>query len=139
MYKLSIGLTVAGVDRFGFLLYLCAGRNGCDGQWNSDPESSRADALVAGQKTQGKADSPEMRKSVKEELVRREILSQEAVKLGMDLDTTIQGQMDLAEQGVLTGAYLNEYAKTLPAGDKATKKKRVQSHIEELRRNASVR
>lgn len=80
-----------------------------------------------------------MRKSVKEELVRREILSQEAVKLGMDLDTTIQGQMDLAEQGVLTGAYLNEYAKTLPAGDKATKKKRVQSHIEELRRNASVR
>ena len=41
---------------------------------------ARADALIAGQAAQGQPDSPELRKAVTEELVRREILTQESVK-----------------------------------------------------------
>ena len=83
--------------------------------------SDRADALIAGQAAQGQPDSPELRKAVKEELIRREILTQESVKKGFDKKPAIQGQMDLARQGVLIGAYLNDYVKSHPVTDEQIK------------------
>ncbi len=74
----------------------------------------RADALIAGQAAQGQPDSPELRKAVTEELVRREILTQESIKKGFDKKPEIQGQIDLARQGVLIGAYLNDWVRTHP-------------------------
>ncbi len=82
----------------------------------------RADALIAGQAAQGQSDSPELRKAVTEELVRREVLTQEALKKGFDKKPEVQGQMDLARQGVLIGAYLNDYVKTHPVTDEQIKK-----------------
>ncbi|MBI5110163.1 MAG: peptidylprolyl isomerase [Rhodocyclales bacterium] len=82
----------------------------------------RADALIAGQAAQGQPDSPELRKAVTEELVRREILTQEALKKGFDKKPEVQGQIDLARQGVLIGAYLNDYVKTHPITDEQIKK-----------------
>lgn len=83
---------------------------------------ARADALIAGQAAQGQPDSPELRKAVTEELVRREILTQESIKKGFDKKPEIQGQVDLARQGVLIGAYLNDYVKTHPISDEQIKK-----------------
>jgi peptidyl-prolyl cis-trans isomerase C len=83
---------------------------------------ARADALIAGQAAQGQPDSPELRKAVTEELVRREILTQEAMKKGFDKKPEVQGQIDLARQGVLIGAYLNDYVKTHPVTDEQIKK-----------------
>jgi peptidyl-prolyl cis-trans isomerase C len=83
---------------------------------------ARADALIAGQAAQGQPDSPELRKAVTEELVRREILTQESVKKGFDKKPEIQGQIDLARQGVLIGAYLNDYVKTHPISEEQIKK-----------------
>ena len=83
---------------------------------------ARADALIAGQAAQGQPDSPELRKAVMEELVRREILTQESIKKGFDKKPEIQGQVDLARQGVLIGAYLNDYVKTHPISDEQIKK-----------------
>ena len=74
----------------------------------------RADALIAGQAAQGQPDSPELRKAVTEELVRREILTQESIKKGFDKKPEIQDQIDLARQGVLIGAYLNDWVRTHP-------------------------
>ena len=82
----------------------------------------RADALIAGQAAQGQPDSPELRKAVTEELVRREVLTQEALKKGFDKKPEVQGQIDLARQGVLIGAYLNDYVKTHPVTDEQIKK-----------------
>lgn len=82
----------------------------------------RAQALMAGQEAQGKADSPELRKAVQEELVRREVLTQEAVKKGFDKRPEVQGQIELARQGVLIGAYLNDYVRTHPVTDDQVKK-----------------
>ena len=82
----------------------------------------RADALIAGQAAQGQPDSPELRKAVMEELVRREVLTQESLKKGFDKKPEVQGQIDLARQGVLIGAYLNEYVRTHPVTDDQVKK-----------------
>jgi peptidyl-prolyl cis-trans isomerase C len=83
---------------------------------------ARADALLAGQFAQGKEDTEELRKAVKEELVRREVLVQAAEKKGIDKKADIQGQMAMARQGVLIGAYLNDYVKTHPVTDEMLKK-----------------
>jgi hypothetical protein len=104
---------------------------------------SRADALIAGQAAQGQVDSPDLRKAVMEELVRREVLTQEAMKKGFDKKPEVQGQVDLAIQGVLIGAYLNDYVRThLVAADQADKaqqsRRMVQKHIDELRAKARV-
>ncbi|MCK9389369.1 MAG: peptidylprolyl isomerase [Sulfuritalea sp.] len=82
----------------------------------------RADALIAGQTAQGQPDSPDLRKAVREELVRREILTQESVKKGFDKKPEVQGQMDLARQGVLIGAYLNDYVRSHPVTEDQIKK-----------------
>ncbi len=82
----------------------------------------RADVLIAGQAAQGQADSPELRKNVAEELVRREVLTQESLKKGFDKKPDVQGQIDLARQGVLIGAYLNDYVRTHPVTEDQIKK-----------------
>jgi peptidyl-prolyl cis-trans isomerase C len=82
----------------------------------------RADALVAAQAAQGQQDSEEMRKAVKEELVRREVLAQEAQKLGFDKKPEVQGQMDLARQSVLIGAYMGDYVRSHPVSEEMLKR-----------------
>ncbi|MDO8960340.1 MAG: peptidylprolyl isomerase [Rhodocyclaceae bacterium] len=83
---------------------------------------SRADLLLAGQIAQGQANTPELQAAVREELVRREILSQEAVKKGVGKKVEVQNQLELARQGVLIGAYLNDFAAALKFSDADVKK-----------------
>lgn len=82
----------------------------------------RADTLIAGQMAQGQPDSPELRKAVAEELVRREILTQESMKKGFDKKPEVLAQMELARQGVLIGAYLNDYVRSNPVTEDQIKK-----------------
>ena len=82
----------------------------------------RADAMLAEQKAQGTADSPDLQKQVKEELIRRELLAQEAKKKGLDKKPEIVGQMDLAREAVLVRAYLQDFIKTHPVSEEQIKK-----------------
>lgn len=70
------------------------------------------EAFVAEQKAQGAPDSPELQGAIKEELVRREIIAQEARKKGFDKKPNIQGQIELARQAVLIRAYLSDYVQS---------------------------
>lgn len=83
---------------------------------------ARADALVAEQVAQGVPDSEDLRKQVREELVRREVLAQEARKKGLDKKPEVVGQMELARQAVLIRAYLQDVVKTHPVSDEQLKK-----------------
>lgn len=74
-------------------------------------------AFVAEQKAQGAPDSPELETAVKEELVRREVLAQEAKKKGLDKTPNVQGQIELAKQAVLIRAYLSDYVKAHPISE----------------------
>ena len=78
---------------------------------------ARADVMISEQKSQGAPESEQLRNAVKEELVRREILSQEARKKGFEKNGTVQAQMDLARQAILIRAYLQDYVKTHPISD----------------------
>ena len=85
---------------------------------NGQPISQTVyNAFVAEQKAQGAPDSPELQNAVKEELVRREILAQEAKKKGLDKSPNIQGQIELAKQAVLIRAYLSDYVKANPISE----------------------
>ena len=78
---------------------------------------ARADVMISEQKSQGAPESEQLRNAVKEELVRREILSQEARKKGFEKNGSVQAQMELARQAVLIRAYLQDFVKAHPVSD----------------------
>lgn len=83
---------------------------------------ARADAVITEQVNQGGQDNEELRKQVREELVRREVLAQEAAKKGIDKKPEVQAQIDVARQGLIIRAYLQDYLKTHPVSEEALKK-----------------
>ena len=78
---------------------------------------ARADAMITEQRAQGAPDSEQLRAAVKEELVRREVLSQEARKKGLEKNASVQAQVELARQAVLIRSYLLDYVKSHPVSD----------------------
>lgn len=85
---------------------------------NGQPISQTVfNAFTAEQQAQGAPDSPELKDAIKEELVRREILAQEAKKKGLDKNPNIQGQIELAKQAVLIRAFLSDYVKANPISE----------------------
>lgn len=79
--------------------------------------SSRADLLVKQMISQGQQDTPKLREMVKDELVNREILVQEADKLGLDKNAEVKNQMELAKQSILIRALVSEQIKKNPVTD----------------------
>lgn len=82
---------------------------------------SSVDALMAAQTARGQQDTPELRKAVKDELVRREVLQQTAEKSGVEKQDDVKTQMALARQSVLISAYLQDYVKKHPVTDEMLK------------------
>lgn len=76
-----------------------------------------ADAFIAEQKAKGAPDSPELRNAVREELIRRELLLQEAKKTGLDKKPDIAAQAEAAKQAILIRSYVQEYVKKNPIQD----------------------
>ena len=73
--------------------------------------SSRADAMIKEMASQGRPDSPQIRQAIKEELINREIMMQEASKLGIASQPDVATQLEFARQNVLVRAYIQEYFK----------------------------
>ena len=71
---------------------------------------------------QGVQDSPELRAAVRDELNTRELLVREGKKQGLDKNSTIKTEMDLASQTVLVRAYMADYLKAHPISDEALRK-----------------
>jgi peptidyl-prolyl cis-trans isomerase C len=78
---------------------------------------STFDAFYNEQKSQGAPDSPELRNAVREELIRRELLLQEAKKSGLDKSAAVASQMEMARQAVLVRAFIQDYVKKHPISD----------------------
>ena len=85
---------------------------------NGAPVSQNlADAFIAEQKSKGAPESAELRNAVREELIRRELLLQEAKKSGLDKKPDIAAQAEAARQAVLIRSYVQEYVKKNPIQD----------------------
>jgi peptidyl-prolyl cis-trans isomerase C len=79
--------------------------------------SSRADALIKQLSTQGQQDSPQLRNMVKEELINREILIQEADKRGLSNSPDVKNQVEIARQSIVIRALVADYLKKNPVSD----------------------
>jgi peptidyl-prolyl cis-trans isomerase C len=79
--------------------------------------SSRADAMVKQMAAQGQQDTPQLRAMVKEELVNREILMQEADKLGLSSSPEVKAQMEMARQAIIIRALVADYVKKNPVSE----------------------
>jgi peptidyl-prolyl cis-trans isomerase C len=79
--------------------------------------SARADMMVKQMASQGQADSPQLRSMIKEELINREILVQEADKAGLASNAEVKGQIDMARQSILIRALVADYVKKHPVAD----------------------
>ena len=89
---------------------------------------ARADALM--QQQQGRLpDNEQTRAMVREELINREVLAQEAQRSGIAKSPEIQAQMDMARQEVLVNAYIRDWVRKNPIsdGDVAKEYERVKS------------
>lgn len=79
--------------------------------------SSRADAMIKQLAAQGQPDSPQLRSMVKEELVNREILVQEADKQGLSNTADVKNQVEIARQSIVIRALVGDYLKKNPVSD----------------------
>jgi len=78
---------------------------------------ARIDLRVQIAESQGQPDTPELRKSIREDMINLEVLAQEARKIGLDKDPQVNLQTELAQLSLLGGAYVQDYAKKHPISE----------------------
>jgi len=82
---------------------------------------ARVDVVVKAQAQRGMPDSEQMRNEIKEQLIIREIVAQEAAKKGLAKNTDVAAQIELSRQEVLWGAYIADFIKSTPISDAQVK------------------
>jgi peptidyl-prolyl cis-trans isomerase C len=75
---------------------------------------SRVDLILKAQSQRGVPDNPQMRNEIRERLILREIVAQEAARKGIAKGGEVQTQLDLARQEVLWNAYVADFIKNNP-------------------------
>ena len=70
---------------------------------------------------QGQKDSPELRQVIQDELINREVLAQEAARLGLDKTPEAQAQWAQVRQTFMVEILLNDYMQRNPITDAALK------------------
>ena len=75
---------------------------------------ARADIIMQQQQQRGAPDNEQMRAAVREELINREVIAQEAQRVGMANNAEVKAQLDIVRQEVIVGAYLRDYARKNP-------------------------
>lgn len=78
---------------------------------------SRIDMRVKAAVAQGQADTPELRKAVREDMINLEVMSQAAKKSGLDKHPDVVQQTELARQSVLVSAFVQDYLKKNPISE----------------------
>ncbi len=78
---------------------------------------SRMEFMMEQQRNRGAPDNQQTRTMMREELINREVVTQEAQKAGIAKSSEVQAQMDIARQEILVGAYLRDWVKKHPVSD----------------------
>lgn len=82
---------------------------------------SRVDMLVKQSTAQGQPDNPELRKTIIDKLSMQFLISQEAIKKGIDKKPEVLDQLDLTRQSILANAFVQDYLKSNPVSDDMVK------------------
>ena len=84
---------------------------------NKPIPKTREEAWAKQLQQQGQQDTPEMRKMIKEELIRREVFLQEAQKRGLPEQPDVKFQIDIQRQNTLIQALMRDELKRNPITD----------------------
>ncbi len=99
--------------------------------------TSRTELMVKQLAMQGQKDTPQLRNMIKDELINREILTQEADKEGLGNTKEVKEQLEIARQGLVIRALVNDFLKKNPIKDTEVKaeydKFKAQSSDQEYR------
>jgi len=82
----------------------------------------RFEAAVKSRVAQGQADSPEMRKGIRDALINQEVVAQEAVRRGLEKQPNVAARIELDRQSALANAYFEDYLKRNPITDDMLRK-----------------
>jgi peptidyl-prolyl cis-trans isomerase C len=83
---------------------------------------ARQDVMMLQQAGRGMPDNEQTRAMVREELINREIIAQEAQKSGLAKSSEVQTQLDMARQEVLVSAYIRDWVGKHPLTDAEVQK-----------------
>ncbi|MFH1495852.1 MAG: peptidylprolyl isomerase [Pseudomonadota bacterium] len=78
---------------------------------------NRVDLLVKQRAGMGQPDNAETRKAIIDQLAMQLLVSQEALKKGLDKSPEVIDQMDLTKQSILANAFVQDYIKNNPVSD----------------------
>jgi len=84
--------------------------------------NSRLELVMKGLSAQGQKDTPETRKAVRDDLIKQEVLSQEAVRKGLDKTPDVATQMKITRQSVLIRALQSDFIANNKPTDKEVRK-----------------
>ena len=79
--------------------------------------AARFELVTEAQVAQGQTPGPDLDRGVRENLIALELITQQAIKEGVEKDPKIQAQIDLTREQIITRAYQVRYAKANPIKD----------------------
>ena len=100
---------------------------------------TRADFMLQQQQARGSADTEQTRSMIREELVNREVITQEAQRTGLAKTPEVQTQLDLARQEIIVGAFLREWVRKNPVTDAEVQKEYERAKIQTEEREYRAR
>jgi len=83
---------------------------------------SRMNFMLQRQGQRGMPDNEQTRAMVREELINRELIAQEAQRTGIGKRPEVQNQVDFARQEILVNAYITDWVRTHPISDADVRK-----------------
>jgi peptidyl-prolyl cis-trans isomerase C len=84
---------------------------------NKPIPKQRVDEFVTALTAQGRPDTPDLRAAVREELIAREIFTQEAERRGLTRNADVQRQLESSRQEILIRAVIRDHLRTKPITD----------------------
>lgn len=98
---------------------------------------ARIDLRVKAALAQGQADTPELHKAIRDDLINIEAMSQEAVKLGLSKEADVAQQLEMARQSVLAGVFVQHVSTKTPISEGQIKQEydRVNATLEKKEYN----
>lgn len=82
---------------------------------------TKVDYILKQVAERGAKDSPELRQKIRDDLVTKEVVAQEAVKQGIDKQADVQLEAELAKQNVILKAFVQNFQKLNPVSDETLK------------------
>lgn len=82
---------------------------------------SRVDMLIKQSTAQGQPNHPELRKTIIDQLSMQLLISQEAIKKGIEKTPEVLDQLDMTRQSILANAFVQDYLKNSPVSEDMVK------------------